>query len=118
MGTLKTMTELAGKRITDKEVMVFDWDKAAEIIKKRKPTYAAAGLRQDWENTGGLIYKQGQPIFDKYTYLASTWAFPELEIDGETIACYRIMNDFSDWNAKTKWPKSALTILKGEKATK
>ena len=58
MGTLKTMTELAGKRITDKEVMVFDWDKAAEIIKKRKPTYAAAGLRQDWENTGGLIYNK------------------------------------------------------------
>ena len=31
--------------------MVFDWDKAAELIREYNPSYAAAGLQGDWEYT-------------------------------------------------------------------
>ena len=95
------------------EMMVFDWDKAARIIAERKPIFAAAGLSGDWEWTGGTIYEDGEPVFDDYTYLASTWATPELDIDGEIIDCY-VMESETEWNEDTKWPKSALVILNGK----
>lgn len=96
------------------EQMVFDWDKAARIIKERNPAYADAGLRDDWEYTGGAIYKAGEPVIDDYTFLASTWAVPELCIDGEVIPCYRMKSETPGWNSGTKWPESALEILGGE----
>ena len=59
---------------------VFDWDKAAQIIKEKNPEYAEAGLFEDLEYTCGLIYKNEKPVYDSYTYLASTWATPVLKI--------------------------------------
>lgn len=90
--------------------MIFDWVKAAKLIKERDAKNASAGLAGDWEYTGGEIFTDGEPNFDDYTYLASTWATPELEIDGETIDCY-IMEDKTDWDSGTKWPEEALKIL-------
>lgn len=95
------------------EHKIFDWDKAARIIKERKPHEAAAGLRWDWEYTGGIIYADGKPVFDGDTYLGSNWAVPELEIDGEIIECY-VMASQTEFNANTIWPQSALEILKEE----
>ena len=94
------------------EAMVFDWDLAAKIIRERKPNRALAGLRDDWEFTGGTIYADEKPVKNEYTYLASTWAVPELDIDGEVIPCY-IMRHETKWDADTKWPKSSLDILDG-----
>ena len=96
-----------------KEPMVFDWDKAAQIIKDRKPEYAYAGLRDDWEYTGGCIYEEGRPVKNYYTYLASTWAIPELSIEGDVIPCYRMKHETPGWDSDTKWPDSALAILNG-----
>ncbi len=59
-----------------KESMVFDWDKAAKLIKERQPNSAEAGLSGDWGCTGGEIYRDGEPILNSYTFLASTWATP------------------------------------------
>lgn len=95
------------------ELMVFDWDKAARLIRRHNPRKAAAGLRSDWEWTGGMIYEDGEPV-DDYTYLASTWAVPELSLDGEIIECYKMQHEVPEWGAKTKWPESAMKILKGE----
>ena len=92
---------------------VFDWDKAARIIREKQPREASAGLRDDWEWTGGTIYEDGHPVRDDYTYLASNWAIPELTLDGETMECWT-WEDETKWDADTKWPKSALKILKGE----
>ena len=89
---------------------VFDWDKAARLIKERKPKCAAAGLGGDWEWTGGDIYKNGEIVTDDYTYLSSTWAIPELDLDGEIIPCW-IWETETEWNSGTKWPKSAKNIL-------
>ena len=98
-----------------KEMMVFDWDKAARLIKERKPECASAGLRNDWEWTGGTIYEDGQPVMDDYTYLSSTWAVPELNMDGEIVECFRMEHEVPEWNSDTKWPKSALDILNANK---
>lgn len=97
-----------------KEQMVFDWDKAAEIIRERKPKYACAGLRSDWEYTGGKIYEDGKIVTNEYTFLSSCWAVPELSIDGEIIPCYKMQHEVPKWDADTKWPKSARAILSGD----
>lgn len=99
-----------------KEPKVFDWDKAAQILRERKAQYAEAGLLDDWECTGGTILEDGKPVKNSYTYLASKWATPALELeDGETIECYRMQSEVPIWDAHTRWPKSALAIFNGEK---
>lgn len=110
MNTLEAFAMGAANR--DNELMVFDWDKAARLIAEIKPKEAGAGLRDDWEWTGGCIYRDGEPV-RVYTHLASTWAVPELWLDGEVVPCY-IMQHETKWDADTKWPKSALAILNGE----
>lgn len=92
---------------------VFDWDKAARLIRERSPEVAGAGLGQDWEWTGGTIFSNGEPVTDSYTYLSSNWAVPELDLDGEIVECWKYEDETPGWNSDTKWPESALAILKG-----
>lgn len=96
-----------------KELMVFDWEKAAMIIKEKQPIVVRAGLMNDWECTGGTIYENGEPVNkdDTYTYLASTWAVPEIEVDGEVSSCFKMESETPNWDAKTYWPAEALVIL-------
>lgn len=96
-----------------KEMMVFDWERAAKIIKERGAKNASAGLSADWEWTGGGILRNGEPVpkDDTYTYLASTWATPELEVDGETMDCYRMQSATPGWDSGTYWPDEARSIL-------
>lgn len=102
-----------GQANRSKELMVFDWEKAAQIIKEKDAKEAAAGLRDDWNWTGGNILKDGKPIprDETYTYLASTWAVPELEIDGEIIPCYKMQSETPKWNSDTYWPPEAMAIM-------
>jgi hypothetical protein len=104
-----------------KSLMVFDWDKAAKLIKENKPNSASAGLSGDWEYTGGNIYENNSPINreDTYVFLASTWATPELDLDGDILDCY-IMEEnvpeswvleFGNNYSGIYWPKSSLDIL-------
>lgn len=100
-----------------KPMMVFDWDKAAHLIKQNISDldYASAGLQGDWEWTGGCIYQDNKPDLESYTYLASCHAIPELILvlkDDSRIkhSCY-ISESKTTWDAKTKWPQSALDIL-------
>jgi hypothetical protein len=93
--------------------MVFDWIKAAKIIKEQKPRVASAGLNGDWSHTGGDIYNDGKPVFDSYTYLQSIWAKPTLVLnDDEELECWLYTDeDEYGWDEKTKWPKEAIDIL-------
>ena len=98
----------------DKELMVFDWDKAANIIKDRKPRLAVAGLAGDMEYTSGVIYENGKVLSrnETYTYLSSTWAIPTLVIDNrEEIECYKMKSGTPNWDSDTYWPQSSLDIL-------
>ena len=105
---------LMGQAAQGNEPMVFDWDKAAEIIRESKPEVAAAGLRDDWGYTGGEIYVDGEivPAEDTYTYLASNWAVPELELDHIVQPCFKLQSEVPDWGSGTYWPDSAREILK------
>ena len=97
--------------------MVFDWHKAARLIKERKPKIASAGLSQDWDKTGGVIWQDGAPVANLNTYLASKWAIPEINIDGVVIECMKLKHEppeANQWDAKTNWPDSALEILNSE----
>lgn len=89
---------------------VFDWDRAARLIAEAKPDVASAGLRDDWEWTGGRIWAEGAPVprEQTYTYLASTWAIPELDMDGLVQPCWRWSSETPGWDAGTYWPQSAL----------
>lgn len=96
------------------ELMVFDWEKAAQLIAERGARAASAGLSGDWEWTGGIIFANGSPVpqEDTYVFLASKWAVPEIDIDGDLMDCYRLESDCPGWNAETYWPKEALGILR------
>jgi hypothetical protein len=109
-----------GARHRHNPMKVFDWARAATLIKEHKPVCARAGLAGDWENTGGTIYRDGAPVpeDETYIYLASTWATPELDLDGEVVPCY-IMESEVPWGwgdnyAKIYWPEQALNVLLGK----
>jgi hypothetical protein len=113
MKTFDAVSRAAAAMASGARSRVFDWDKAAELIRERKPKQAGAGLSGDWEWTGGTIFADGQPVTDSYTFLSSLWATPELELDGESIDCWKYRDETS-WDSETKWPESALKILRGE----
>lgn len=91
---------------------VFDWNKAARIIRERNHETAFAGLAEDWADTSTMIYADGKPVKSESGYLASTWATPQLDIDGDFVDCWMWEHE-TECNADTRWPKSALEILNG-----
>ena len=104
---------LNGEMNRGKEPMVFDWDKAARLIMDRKAKLASAGLAGDWEYTGGRIWN-GKIITKSYTYLSSTWAKPQIDIDGHIEDCYLMEHEAPGWDCDTKWPDSAMAIISAE----
>lgn len=96
-----------------KELMVFDWEKAAQLIKEKNPSTVSAGLQDDWEYTGGEVFRDGKPVpqDETYVYLASTWATPEIEIDGEIFECFKMQGETPGWDSGTYWPIEAMKIL-------
>ena len=112
MNTMEAFARCEASR--NKPKMVFDWDKAARIMREQNAKNAVAGLSGDLGATAGTILENGKPKLNEYTYLASTWATPVLILDDrdEEIDCY-IMEEKTKWDAGTSWPKSAREIFKG-----
>lgn len=105
---------LMGQLNRSKPLKVFDWHATARRIKEAQVQEASAGLQSDWEWTGGPIFKDGKPLkrSETYTYLASTWAMPELRLgDNPEEDCFVMMDDSPNWDSGTYWPLSALLIL-------
>lgn len=105
------------------EHWVFDWDKAARIIRDRKPLSADAGLERDWLNVAVEIYRSGKIIeYDEKTmfmgYRASMWDVPLLRLyfsdkHTENYVCY-VTESQTEWDADTWWPQSARDIMEGK----
>ena len=95
--------------------MVFDWDKAANLIKKRKAKRAYAGLEGDWKDTFGIIWdsSSGGIVDNARMFLASTWAKPSIELESNTYPCFRMKSETPGWDELTVWPDSARAIIKG-----
>lgn len=115
---LSFMDVFTGSRASEAQArgaifMAFDWDKAAAIIKEALKTnpnlVAEAGLQGYWNFTGGIIFEDGKPTNDNYTYLQSNWAEPTLEINGEDIECWTEANE--RFKEDTKWDKTSLDII-------
>lgn len=106
MDTLRAFS--MGMAHRDSRPRVFDWAKAARLIRERGAQTAYAGLAGDFEYTGGFIWKDGARVSrdDTYTYLSSTWAIPVLVLDdGEEIECWVWRDESPDWDAETYWPE-------------
>ena len=116
MDTMAAFARGSAARASGAPMMVFDWKRAATLIKERGAKHASAGLAGDWEWTGGDILSDGIPIprGETCVYLASIWATPELEIDGERMDCFCMQSDSPGWDSDTYWPPEALAILNGE----
>ena len=96
----------------------FNFDMAAYLIKeklKHNPDLIAeAGLEGDWDYTGGVIFENGKPTNDSYTYLASHWAIPTLifywgGVEQESFDCWIEQND--RFYSHSKWDEQSLKIL-------
>ena len=107
------MAYALGELTRNQECKVFDWDKAAKIIKERDAKDAWAGLNEDYRSTGGMILEDGKIVKDPYVFLASTWDIPTLYVGGDEIPCY-VMESQTEWDESTKWPESAVKILMSE----
>ena len=74
------------------EMKYMDWRRAHTIIQKRaefdKDITVMAGLREDWNNTSGIVYEDGEFVTYDYVYASSRWATPILDFDGEEVECY------------------------------
>jgi hypothetical protein len=109
---MDTMTAfIRASAAAGREQMVFDWIKAAKLIHERKPELVQAGLQGDWEWTGGTIFKDGKPVLDSYTFLASNHAAPEIDLDGDRMPCYCMQSAQPTFGSETKWPAEALAII-------
>lgn len=113
---MDTMSAFAmGAANRGKPHRVFDWNKAAEIIRDKQPDSAIAGLSGDLEFTADTIFANGKRVTDACTYLSSSWAMPVLILDdGNEIACWVYEDDSDGWDANTYWPQSAIDILDGK----
>lgn len=112
---MDTMQAFAmGEMNRGKEMMVFDWEKAARLIIEHRPSVAQAGLQSDWGYTGGVIYQEGEPFMEGGAYLGSTWATPELDLDGDIVPCYRMQSETPGWSTGTCWPDEALAIINSQ----
>ena len=109
-------TALTKRDTANRDILnVFDWEKAAKLIRDRKPKLVEAGLEDDWDYTGGKIYENGDivPKDKTYTYLASVWCIPKIIIDDEELDCFVVLeSENSKWNSGTYWPEEALEILR------
>lgn len=107
-----------GEANRSKELMVFDWGKAVDLINENRYKNCGAGLESDFEWTAGNILSDGKPVIDDYAYLASTWATPQLIVysdNGEYILdeidCF-VMQSQTSWDADTKFPEDQQKRLK------
>lgn len=106
----------------NEKLKVFDWHKAAHLIREKQPHEARAGLAGDWVFSNVLIYQEGEIPEDAvdekgfgYFYLCSNWAVPTLELDGEQQECWVSGDERPEWeDGHTFWPQSARDILHGQ----
>src|SRR5574343_1179603 len=108
-GILAGMQRAQQARREGKQLMVFDWNAAAAYLRDNGIKDASAGLSGDLGYTSGVILRDGKPVTDDYTYLASMWAVPVLVL-GDDTEVPMVTSEASGFDESTKWPASALAI--------
>lgn len=96
------------KRFCD---MAFDWEKAAKLIKKRKPFVAFAMLEDSWDKSKRKIYQGGFPVYEDGT-VHSAKLKPMIIMDNDQpVPCFKMEYET---NGMQVWPQKALQILEEE----
>lgn len=80
------------------QMKYLDWDRVWMYIKQYPHSTISVGLCEDWNNTGGCIWADGD-FESEYVYDHSTWATPIIDIDGEEIECWT----YEDVRNKRLW---------------
>lgn len=99
------------RRITSSDLLIFDWDKAVQLIKKNNIKNAKAGLKGDWLLTNGLILKNGKPV-KEYTYLSSPYCIPILrDLDSDKdYECF-LPESETEYNFESTWNDDLISKL-------
>lgn len=79
-----------------------DWQKVQQIVNEHPDSVIYAGLMEDWNNTSGLIFANGQ-YYDGYVYDRSVWSTPIVDVDGEEIECWAYKKTKEDTGIPSWW---------------
>lgn len=90
--------------------LVFDWEKAARLIREKKPYIAHAGLEDSWEREYRKIYQGGLPVYSE-TFHSPNKKPVLIMNSSEPIPCCKMEYDT---NGMEPWPREALDILEGK----
>lgn len=66
---------------------IFNWVKAAELIKINKAETVYAGMKEDWSCTADTIVLNGE-MYNGTPFTTSDWATPSILIEDVFIPCY------------------------------
>ena len=112
------LLEIESARINQNPIKAFNWDEAAKIIREKAKIHtdliAEAGLKGDWEHTGGVIFSNGKPTNGSYTYLASNWAKPTLKLkwDGKEQEEWECSIEENErFHSSSEWDERSIAIL-------
>lgn len=76
------------KRADPSDTKYMDWNKVEKICLEHPNEEIEAGLREDWNNTSGIIFSKGKWVDGGVLYDQSRWATPIVDINGEEIECW------------------------------
>lgn len=108
--TVKSLFE-KGKLSTEYVDMTFDWEKAARLIREKKPHIAYAMLEGSRDRSKHKIYQDGFPVYEDDT-VHSARLRPMIVIDGHLpVPCFKMEYET---NGMDVWPRKALDILEGK----
>ena len=69
-----------------------DWEHAKRICEKYPGCTISAGLDEDWDCTGGVIFDGKNYVTSDYVFVSSFWATPVVKVELPdktlTIDCY------------------------------
>jgi hypothetical protein len=103
---------------TMRDIYIFDWNKAARILRERKPSMATAYIGGMREHTEVSIWVNHGPLLGCNAFLLShdiCGYQPRLDCGADYATdCAIKINDTDDWGPDTWWPESAIDILKGK----
>lgn len=108
MNVIEMSAKASAARAAGNPLKVFDWVRAAALLRDSGAANAQAGLEEDWGHTSDTIWRDGNPAVDARAFLASLWATPLLRIGNARYECATVN---PNWDADTVWPPEALAIL-------
>lgn len=82
-------------------VRYMDWDKVKQICLANPTSKIEAGLREDWNNTSGIIFNNGEYYDGGTLYNQSRWATPIVDIDDVEIEVWT--NEPLDFSGIPNW---------------